>query len=419
MGRRHPHPAQAEASDQPSITAQRALDDRDQALARHRQHPNCHQHRDCLRKHAEDEPATEVPKRPRTGVETLTTLQRLVGLLRDADTGNPDRRPMSGRIEELIAGFGRLGRPVETRIPGDLAGPAAEAIHGIVREALTNVLRCAPGAAASVVVWREGGVLRLSVDNGPSRNAGQSGAKGLGAGRGVSGMRERAASVGGELTAGPTDGGGWRVLATLPDDAAGQPPEQAWRRDVLREQRFTDPALAFAGMLLPLSLIVPALASGLQDAGWGMSITEIAPRMARLIATDPVTGEQCELDVLKEIFHRPPARSDAGPVLSRDDAVGLKVRALHDRGFPRDVIDVYSARDLYTTGELERLGAQHDEDFDLEELHGRLEAVDFTSDREYAAYGMSPGQITDLRAWVQQWHDDLGLRLAEPYDDTD
>jgi hypothetical protein len=32
---------------------------------------------------------------------------------------------------------------------------------------------------------------------------------------------------------------------------------------------------------------------------------------------------------------------------------------------------------------------------------------------------LSPGQITDLRAWVQQWLDDLGLRLAEPYDDTD
>ncbi|MGW5257442.1 hypothetical protein ACWERW_31580 [Streptomyces sp. NPDC004012] len=47
-------------------------------------------------------------------------------------------------------------------------------------------------------------------------------------------------------------------------------------------------------------------------------------------------------------------------------------------------------RDLYTRGECERLGALHDEEFDLEELNSRLEAVDFTSDREYAAYGMSP-----------------------------
>ncbi|MFF3516972.1 nucleotidyl transferase AbiEii/AbiGii toxin family protein [Streptomyces sp. NPDC002573] len=165
--------------------------------------------------------------------------------------------------------------------------------------------------------------------------------------------------------------------------------------------------------------IAQALVSGLEEKGWAISVVELAPRMARLIATDPVSNAQCEVDILKEIFHKPPAQTDAGPTLSRDDAVGLKVRALHDRGFPRDVIDVFSARDLYTTGEFERLGAQHDEEFDLEELHSRLEAVDFTSDREYAAYGMSPHQITELRMWVQQWLDDLGLRLAEPYDDSD
>lgn len=142
-------------------------------------------------------------------------------------------------------------------------------------------------------------------------------------------------------------------------------------------------------------------------------------RQSNRTDSDTVTGEACEIDILKEIFHRPPTLTDAGPTLSRDDAVGLKVRALHDRGFPRDVIDVFSARELYTIGELERLGAQHDEEFDLEELHGRLEAVDFTSDREYAAYGMSPEQIIELRAWVQDWLDDLGLRLAEPYDEDE
>ncbi|MFF4259755.1 hypothetical protein ACFY1L_52275 [Streptomyces sp. NPDC001663] len=98
-----------------------------------------------------------------------------------------------------------------------------------------------------------------------------------------------------------------------------------------------------------------------------------------------------------------------------NDAVGLKVRALPDRGFPRDVIDVLSARGLYTVPELERLGAQHDEEFGLEELHGRLEAVVFASDRGYAAYDMSPAHVAELRVWVRNWLDDLGLRLAEPY----
>lgn len=199
----------------------------------------------------------------RTGTETLTALRRLVGLLRDVD--RPDPRPMTARIEELIAGFGRLGRPIDAVLPADLAGPAAEAVHGIVREALTNTLRHAPGSAAHVSVLRGEGVLELSVDNAPPRGAasaggdgadgvdGVGGVDGLGSGRGVAGMRERAVAVGGELSAGPAPGGGWRVRATLPDvTGPWGPPEGMGRRDVLREQRLADPALVCVATLLPL-----------------------------------------------------------------------------------------------------------------------------------------------------------------------
>lgn len=187
----------------------------------------------------------------RAGTDTLTSLRRLVGLLRDAD--RPDPRPMTARIEELIAGFGRLGRPIEAELPEDLAGPAAEAVHGIVREALTNVLRYAPGSAARVSVRRGDGVLELTVDNAAPRGSAPGGAGGLGSGRGVAGMKERAAAVGGELTAGPAPGGGWRVRATLPDITGPRgPAEGAARSDVLREQRLADPALVFAATVLPM-----------------------------------------------------------------------------------------------------------------------------------------------------------------------
>ncbi|KUN09564.1 hypothetical protein AQI95_04390 [Streptomyces yokosukanensis] len=185
----------------------------------------------------------------RTGAETLTALQRLVGLLRDAD--GPGPRPSSAQIEELVAGFGRLGRPVTAHIPADLAGTAAEAVHGIVREALTNALRHAPGAAARVAVRRKDGLLDLTVENGSPRTSAQPCVTGLGGGRGVSGMRDRAAAAGGELTAGPTRDGGWRVHAALPDTAEPRH-QQAWRRDVLREQRLADPALAFTAWVLPV-----------------------------------------------------------------------------------------------------------------------------------------------------------------------
>ncbi|MEU1400890.1 histidine kinase [Streptomyces sp. NPDC005728] len=187
----------------------------------------------------------------RTGAETVAALQRLVGLLRDTDRPGPG--VTSAGIEELVAGFGRLGRPVAAHIPDDLTGPAAEAIHGIVREALTNALRHAPGAAARVFVRRANGLLELTVENAPPRTCAPHDAGGLGAGRGVAGMRERAASAGGELTAGPGPDGGWLVRATLPDTAGPQhPPGPVWRRDVLREQRLTDPALAFTAMVLPV-----------------------------------------------------------------------------------------------------------------------------------------------------------------------
>ncbi|MEV6177263.1 histidine kinase [Streptomyces sp. NPDC052015] len=188
----------------------------------------------------------------RTGAETLTSLRRLVGVMRDAD--RPDPRPMTARIEELIAGFGRLGRPIAAELPDDLAGPAAEAVHGIVREALTNALRHAPGSAARVSVRRGDGVLELTVDNAAPRGPVPHAVGGLGSGRGIAGMRERAAAVGGELSAGPGPGGGWRVRATLPDGTGPwQPAEGAERRDVLLEQRLADPALAFAAAVLPLA----------------------------------------------------------------------------------------------------------------------------------------------------------------------
>ncbi|WP_416960495.1 histidine kinase [Streptomyces sp. Agncl-13] len=140
----------------------------------------------------------------RTGRETLTAIHRLVAMMRD--TRHAEARPMTDRIHELIAGFSRLGRPIATELPDDLAGPAAEAVHGIVREALTNALRHAPGAAVRVGVQRVGGTLELTVDNTAAR--GPADYTGMGSGRGVTGMRERAAAVGGELTAGPGPGFG-------------------------------------------------------------------------------------------------------------------------------------------------------------------------------------------------------------------
>ncbi|MET8026815.1 histidine kinase [Streptomyces avermitilis] len=201
----------------------------------------------------------------RTGHETLTAIQRLVAVMRSADL--PASRPMTREIQELVAGFGRLGRPIAIDVPGDLAGPAAEAVHGIVREALTNALRYAPGAAVRIHVHRADGALELAVDNDAPRATAQYGGSDLGSGRGLAGMRERAAAVGGELTAGPGPDGGWHVRATLPDTTGPrQPGVRSRRRDFPREQRLADSALAFSAAVLPLSIML-ANAEDWKDRG--------------------------------------------------------------------------------------------------------------------------------------------------------
>ncbi|MER7332327.1 MULTISPECIES: histidine kinase [unclassified Micromonospora] len=156
----------------------------------------------------------------RTGRETLVALRRLVVVMGD-DTDV--HRPLRRRLDDLVAGFHRLGQPVRL----DRAGPEppaalADVVHAVVRESLTNVVRHAAGADVSVRVAVDGGTVTVTVaDTGVP---GPTATFTLGAGRGISGLRERVAALGGTLRAGP-DGDGWRVEARLPVGTdPGNPP---------------------------------------------------------------------------------------------------------------------------------------------------------------------------------------------------
>jgi signal transduction histidine kinase len=87
--------------------------------------------------------------------------------------------------------------------------------YRILQEALTNVLRHAgPSATAAVRVRYEPGALLLDVlDDG---TGGADRLAGPGSGQGLAGMRERAATLGGDVTAGPREDGGFAVHARLP-----------------------------------------------------------------------------------------------------------------------------------------------------------------------------------------------------------
>lgn len=161
--------------------------------------------------------------------------------------------------------------------------------------------------------------------------------------------------------------------------------------------------------------IIDRLAHSLGDKGWRIAVIDVAPLKARFLATDAETDAACEVDLLKEVLWRPPVMLDVGPVLDLDDLIGTKVRALGDRGLARDAIDVHAARDRYTIPQLEYLAARRPEEFDLGELHDRLESLAWISDTEFEAYGMDSAGITELRHWAQDWLEDLAQRLAESY----
>ncbi|TRO55646.1 nucleotidyl transferase AbiEii/AbiGii toxin family protein, partial [Streptomyces sp. IB201691-2A2] len=164
----------------------------------------------------------------------------------------------------------------------------------------------------------------------------------------------------------------------------------------------------------PMDEIVTSLTTGLVARGWRTTHVQTDPLSGRFLVTDPDTGEECEVDVLKEAFWAPPAQTPYGPVLSLDDVIGTKVRALADRGTVRDLIDVQAASRRRSTADLESLGRRraHGE-FSLEDLRDRLTGADWYEDEDYAAYGLTSRQIEELKAWALEWAEDLGARIHD------
>ncbi|HEV7653572.1 MAG TPA: sensor histidine kinase [Mycobacteriales bacterium] len=147
------------------------------------------------------------------GREALGELRQLLGAVSAP-------RPGLGRLAELTAPLQEAGLEVAVHREGaaglDLPAGVDLSAYRIVQEALTNTLRHARATRASVTIRTVGGDLELDVsDDGTAPSD-----AGSGPGRGLAGMRERAAMLGGTLDAGPMPDGGFRVRARLPLEAA-------------------------------------------------------------------------------------------------------------------------------------------------------------------------------------------------------
>ncbi|NMR19827.1 histidine kinase [Cellulomonas fimi] len=153
-----------------------------------------------------------------TGRSALADMRRVLGVLRDPEA---PLGPQPGALDlaELVATFRSAGLAVRTTFTGFPLPPDAGlqlTVYRIVQESLTNVLRHAPGAGRVdvVVTYAHPRVDVVVTDDGGARAGGGSRHRDVSGGKGLVGMRERAAVYGGVVEAGPFDGG-WRTHAVL------------------------------------------------------------------------------------------------------------------------------------------------------------------------------------------------------------
>ncbi|MEV5573984.1 histidine kinase [Spirillospora sp. NPDC052269] len=162
----------------------------------------------------------------KAGTEALTSMRRMVGLLRDAqDAGRPGgaseggaTRPVGDltQVADLVDGFGDTP-PATLALADDLGELPPEVVtsaHRVIQEALTNARKHAADASVvrvSVARLGDGSVEVAVRDDGQGR-----GRRLPSGGFGLAGLAERVDAVDGRLTAGPRPEGGWEVVAVIP-----------------------------------------------------------------------------------------------------------------------------------------------------------------------------------------------------------
>ena len=153
-----------------------------------------------------------------SGRAALEELRRLLGLLSDGDGAAPlAPQPGVTEIPTLVDQVRQAGVDIELCVEGqprNVPGGVSVTAYRIVQEALTNVLKHGGGAPTRVIVRWANSVLELEViDDGSRHSADDGNAK---SGRGIAGMRERAAMYGGTLDARPGPQRGYIVRGRIP-----------------------------------------------------------------------------------------------------------------------------------------------------------------------------------------------------------
>jgi signal transduction histidine kinase len=161
------------------------------------------------------------------GRDAMVQLQRTLGVLAsEADGETRAPQPTVAAIPDLVARMSGTGLRVDLRVEGrprPLPPDTEVAAHRIVQEALTNTVRHADAGSVAVRLdWNVDDLVITVTDDGRGPDRGT--ATELRTGRGLIGIRERAAACGGRADAGSAPGSGFRVRARLPYVRSGAGP---------------------------------------------------------------------------------------------------------------------------------------------------------------------------------------------------
>ncbi|SDO48791.1 Histidine kinase-, DNA gyrase B-, and HSP90-like ATPase [Streptomyces sp. cf386] len=325
--------------------------------------------------------ASDLPDHHRTAAADLRVaaadaterLHRIIGVLREEDEPVP-LTPPGETVEQLVARAAESGLPVRweptqdgtaTRRP---AGEVAERVlYRVVREALTNAARHAPGAEVTVTATREAGGTTVTVAGGrgaspaPSPSAPSSAPSSSG-GTGLQALHAAVTAVGGDFEAGPY-GGGFRVRAYVPEQAAATPLRSAPYAPFARARRRV--AVAFvaavgAGVVLvggafswyayteTHSVLSPAVYAELRLGASGGDLAPVLPdRTVRDAPVErapvpPPAGSDCRYyrasgELLVSVDHFRLCFDNAGRLVAKDviPRAGLSQRPPSDEEFVR------------------------------------------------------------------------------------
>ncbi|MFF0088053.1 sensor histidine kinase [Streptomyces canus] len=179
--------------------------------------------------------AAELPPWAQEGVNAMASagrqatseMRELLGILRGTTGEAAPRRPAPqlADLPRLVEDAEQAGTPVRLDIHTEataLPRPVQLAAYRLAQECLANARRHAPGAEVTLDIHITPDETRIEADCGPPPPNHQ---PAPGAGAGLTGLRERFTSLGGDLSAGPAPGSRFRITATVPTTArtGGEP----------------------------------------------------------------------------------------------------------------------------------------------------------------------------------------------------